>query len=188
VGVIAQAGFQIGLSVATTAFMMPYGLSMAGAVRIGLARGAENKKAERRASSTSILASVIAIGVIALPVAMFPNWVASLYFNMNDADILPVFQYVVIVLPLAAGFMFFDAVQVACNQLLRGLSDVRWPMIITGISYWAIGFPIAYFAALHTELGAKGIWYGLTAGLIAASIGLGTRLWLQLRRPSPVVV
>ena len=188
VGVIAQAGFQIGLSVATTAFMMPYGLSMAGAVRIGLARGAENKKAERRASSTSILASVIAIGVIALPVAMFPDWIASLYFNMNDTDILPVFQYVVIVLPLAAGFMFFDAVQVACNQLLRGLSDVRWPMIITGISYWAIGFPIAYFAALHTELGAKGIWYGLTAGLIAASIGLGTRLWLQLRRPSPVVV
>jgi len=135
---------------------------MAGAVRIGLARGAENNGAERRASTTTILASVIAIGLIALPVAFRPEWVASLYFNMNDTETLPVFQYVVIVLPLAAGFMFFDAV-------------------ITGISYWIIGFPIAYYTALHTDFGAKAIWYGLTAGLVAASIGLGIRLWLQLR-------
>jgi len=183
VGVIAQAGFQIGLSVATTAFMMPYGLSMAGAVRIGLARGAENNAAERRASTTTILASVLAIGIVAIPVALFPDFVASLYFNMDSSKTRPVFDYVVVILPLAAGFMFFDAVQVACNQLLRGLADVTWPMIITGISYWVIGFPIAYYTALHTELGAIGIWYGLTAGLAAAFIGLGIRLWLQLRHP-----
>ena len=188
VGVIAQAGFQVGLSVASTAFMMPYGLAMAGSVRIGLARGAENNPAERRASTTTILASVLAIGLIAIPVAFFPEFVASLYFNMDAVDTRPVFQYVVIFLPLAAGFMFFDAVQVACNQLLRGLADVTWPMIITGISYWGIGFPIAYYAALHTDLGAVGVWYGLTAGLIAAFIGLGIRLWLQLRRPTQALI
>jgi len=184
VGVIEQAGFQIALNVASAAFMMPYGLSMAGAVRIGLARGAGNNPAERRASTTTILASVLAIGIFALPVALAPGWVASFYFNMDAADTKPVFEYVVIFLPLAAGFMFFDAVQVACNQLLRGLADVTWPMIITGISYWTIGFPIAFFTALHTDIGAVGIWYGLTAGLIAAFIGLGIRLWLQLQRTS----
>ena len=183
VGVIEQAGFQIALSVASTAFMMPYGLSMAGAVRIGLAKGAANTPAARRASTTTILSSVLAIGLCALPVAFVPQWVASLYFNMEAADTRPVFDYVVIFLPIAAGFMFFDAVQVACNQLLRGLADVRWPMVITGISYWVIGFPIAFYTALHTNIGAAGIWYGLTAGLIAAFIGLGIRLWLQLRRP-----
>ena len=183
VGVIEQGGFQIALNVASVAFMMPYGLSMAGAVRIGLARGAENNPAERRAATTTILASVIAIGVFALPVAFAPEWVASLYFNMESEETRPVFDYVVIFLPIAAGFMFFDAVQVAANQLLRGLADVTWPMIITGISYWTIGFPIAYTTALHTDIGAKGIWYGLTAGLIAAFIGLGIRLWLQLQRP-----
>jgi len=185
VGVIEQAGFQIALNVASAAFMMPYGLSMAGAVRIGLARGANNNGAERRATTTTILASVIAIGIFALPVAFIPEIVASLYFDMDANDTKPVFDYVVIFLPLAAAFMFFDAVQVACNQLLRGLADVTWPMIITGISYWLIGFPVAYYTALHTEIGAKGIWYGLTAGLIAAFIGLGIRLWLQLRRPIP---
>ncbi len=185
VGVIEQAGFQIALNVASLAFMMPYGLCMAGAVRIGLARGAENNPAERRAATTTILASVLAIGIFALPVAFTPDWVAAFYFNMESVETRPVFDYVVLFLPLAAGFMFFDAVQVACNQLLRGLADVTWPMIITGISYWAIGFPIAYYTALHTDIGAVGVWYGLTAGLVAAFIGLGIRLWLQLRRPSP---
>ena len=185
VGVIEQGGFQIALNVASLAFMMPYGLAMAGAVRIGLARGAENKLAERRAATTTILASVLAIGIFALPVALTPDWVASFYFNMESAETRPVFDYVVLFLPLAAGFMFFDAVQVAANQLLRGLADVTWPMIITGISYWTIGFPIAFYTALYTEIGAKGIWYGLTAGLVAAFIGLGIRLWLQLRRPTP---
>ena len=183
VGVIEQAGFQIALSVASTAFMMPYGLSMAGAVRIGLAKGAANTPAARRASTATILSSVLAIGLCALPVAFVPQWVASLYFNMEAADTRPVFEYVVIFLPIAAGFMFFDAVQVACNQLLRGLADVKWPMVITGISYWVIGFPIAFYTALHTNIGAAGIWYGLTAGLIAAFIGLGIRLWLPLRHP-----
>jgi len=84
---------------------------------------------------------------------------------------------------MAAAFMFFDAAQVAINQLLRGLSDVRWPMFITGISYWVIGFPVAFILALHTDIGAPGVWYGLMAGLVAAFIGLGIRLWLQLRSP-----
>ena len=185
VGVIEQAGFQIALSTASTAFMIPFGLSMAGAVRIGLAKGAANTPAARRASTTTILTSVLAIGLFAIPVAFVPQWVASLYFNMDAADTRPVFDYVVIFLPIAAGFMFFDAVQVACNQLLRGLTDVKWPMVITGISYWVIGFPIAFHTALYTEIGAVGIWYGLSAGLIAAFIGLGIRLWLQLRRPFP---
>jgi MATE family multidrug resistance protein len=183
VGVIEQAGFQIALNVASAAFMMPYGLAMAGAVRIGLAKGAGNTPAARRASTTTILASVLAIGLFALPVAFVPEWVAALYFNMESEDTRPVFAYVVIFLPIAAGFMFFDAVQVACNQLLRGLADVTWPMIITGISYWIVGFPIAFYTALHTDIGALGVWYGLTAGLIAAFTGLGIRLWLQLRRP-----
>ena len=185
VGVIEQAGFQIALSTASTAFMIPFGLSMAGAVRIGLAKGAANTPAARRASTTTILTSVLAIGLFAIPVAFVPQWVASLYFNMDAADTRPVFDYVVIFLPIAAGFRFFDAVQVACNQLLRGLTDVKWPMVITGISYWVIGFPIAFYTALYTEIGAVGIWYGLSAGLIAAFIGLGIRLWLQLRRPFP---
>ena len=183
IGVSELAGYQIALNVASLAFMMPYGLAMAGAVRIGLARGADNRPAEWRASTTTITAAVIAIGIFAIPVGFTPDLITNIYLDADKPDQMDVYRWVVIFLPLAAGFMFFDAVQVAANQLLRGVSDVRWPMIITGISYWMIGFPVAFYLALHTEMGAPGVWYGLMAGLIAAFIGLGIRLLLQLRRP-----
>ncbi len=79
--------------------------------------------------------------------------------------------------------MFFDALQVGANQLLRGLKDVTAPIWITGISYWLIGFPIAFYLALHTDIGANGVWFGLMAGLFSAAIGLGTRLLWQISTP-----
>lgn len=180
IGVAQQAAYQVALNVASCAFMMPYGMAMAGSVRIGLARGAKNKAAEKRASTTTIAACVIAIGIAAIPIGLNPDFFASLYLSVESADKKMVYALVVSFLPIAVGFMFFDSVQVACNQLLRGLKDVRWPMFLTGASYWLIGFPVAYYLALHTSLGAKGAWYGLMAGLIAASISLGIRLLQQL--------
>jgi len=184
IGVSELAGYQVALSFASAAFMLPFGMAMAGAVRIGLAHGAENPAAKHRASTTTIFACVCIITAFAIPAWLFPEVITRLYVNPTKPSTAQVFNWVVIFLPLAAGFMLFDAVQVACNQLLRGLSDVTWPMIITGISYWLIGFPIAISLAFNTKLGATGVWYGLMAGLVAAFIGLGIRLWLQLRPPS----
>ena len=181
IGVMEQAAYQIALNVAALAFMLPWGMSMAGAVRIGLAKGADNKPATRRAASTTMIASILAIMMIAIPVALYPEFTASLYMNLEKPENEQVIALVVGFLPIATAFMFFDALQVAANQLLRGLKDVNWPMLYTGISYWIIGFPVAYILALKTDIGVNGVWYGLMAGLIAASILLGGRLYRQLR-------
>lgn len=182
IGVTEQAAYQIALNASATAFMMPWGMSMAGAVRIGLARGAKNKPAEKRASSTTILSCIIAIGIFAIPIALMPETIAALYLNLEEAENIEVIAFVITFLPIAAAFMFADAIQVACNQLLRGLKDVTVPMWITGISYWVVGFPVAYYLGLHSPLGPKGVWYGLMAGLTCAAIGLGIRLAQQLRQ------
>lgn len=185
IGVTEQAAYQIALNVASLAFMLPYGMSMAGSVRIGLARGAKNLPAQKRASTTTILASIISISIIALPMIFFPEAITALYLNVEEEQNQKVIVFILSFLPIAAAFAFFDAVQVACNQLLRGLKDVNWTMAITGVSYWIIGFPIAIYLGLYSEVGAKGVWYGLMAGLIAASIFLGIRLLQQLS-PRPV--
>jgi len=181
IGVLEAAAYQIALNVAALAFMLPWGMSMAGAVRIGLAEGAGNKPATRRAASTTMVASIFAIMLLAIPVALFPECTASLYLNLEKPENQEVITLVVGFLPIATAFMFFDSVQVAANQLLRGLKDVNWPMLFTGISYWVIGFPVAYILALKTEVGANGVWYGLMAGLISASVLLGARLMRRLR-------
>ena len=55
------------------------------------------------------------------------------------------------------------------------------PARLTGISYWGIGFPLAAWLGLGTKVGAVGVWWGLLAALAAASLSLGTRLWLLVR-------
>lgn len=185
IGIAVQAAYQIGLNVASLAFMMPFGIAMAGGVRIGLAAGAQNQAAMKRASLTSIAACVVAIGVSAIPIALYPGLVANIYLDVSDPINAEVIAFVISFLPVAAAFMLFDAVQVAANQMLRALKDVRAAMIITGISFWVLGFPVSYILGLHTPVGALGIWYGLLVSLIAASILLGGRLYVLVWKRGP---
>lgn len=183
IGVRETAAYNVSLNVVAMSFMLPWGFSMAGAVRIGLAEGAADKIARRQAAQATLLISIGAMGILALFVAFMPDLIARAYMDVNNPENSATIALITLFLPLAAAFMIFDAAQVACNQLLRGLKDVTAPMVITGISYWVIGFPLCYGLALHTPLGALGVWYGLMAGLFAAFIGLGIRLWRQLQVP-----
>ena len=184
IGVVEQAAYQVGLNVAAMAFMVPWGFAMGGAVRIGLAEGAGDAPARYRAAGATLLISTLLMAAIALFTATQGEFIASLYFGFEpEPDDVPVRAFVLLFLPVAAAFMIVDAVQVTCNQLLRGLKDVDVPVIITGISYWLIGFPLCWYLAFRTPLGPLGIWWGLAIGLFAAFIGLGTRLWRQLRHP-----
>lgn len=177
IGIMEVAAYQISINVVALAFMLPWGISMAGAVRIGLAKGAENTVAIKRSATVTLVAATLSVVALALALAFFPHGVVAFYLEPDDPANAAVIRLVLLFLPVAAVFMVFDAAQVAANQLLRGLKDVQWPMYLTGVSYWVIGFPVAMLLGLATPLGAVGIWYGLTAGLIAASVLLGGRLW-----------
>ncbi|MEM9618712.1 MAG: MATE family efflux transporter [Pseudomonadota bacterium] len=178
IGVDEVAAYQVALNVAAVAFMMPLGLSMAGAVRVGLKEGAKDVAGVRRAAALTILSCIGAIMIIAIPVMAAPRGIAELYLDASDPENAIVLGLVASFLPIAAAFALFDAIQVAAAQALRGLKDVRIPMIMTGISYWVIGFPVAAGLGLFTPLGAVGVWYGLLASLLSAAILLGGRLWL----------
>ena len=70
-------------------------------------------------------------------------------------------------------------------------SDVykRQPMWMTGISYWVVGFPVAWYLGLKTDIGAVGVWYGLLSGLAVASVLLGGRFyWMAWRKGDKVLL
>ncbi len=177
IGIMEVAAYQISINVVALAFMLPWGLSMAGAVRIGLAKGAENDAAVKRSASVTLVAATLSVVALAVVIGLFPMNVAAFYLDPDDPANGAVIRLVLLFLPIAGVFMVFDAAQVAANQLLRGLKDVRAPMYLAGVSYWIIGFPVALFLGLGTAMGAVGIWYGLTAGLMSATVLLGSRLW-----------
>ncbi|MFB9373531.1 MATE family efflux transporter [Algimonas porphyrae] len=183
IGVHQLAAYQVALNVAAMAFMLPWGLAMAGATRIGLAEGAGDAEARQRAAQTTMVAAVGGMAVIALLVTLLPTQIAHIYMRPNDPENAATIAFILTFLPIAAAFMIFDATQLVANQLLRGLKDVTAPMIITGVSFWVIGFPLCYYLGFYTEFGPNGVWYGLMSGLMAAFIGLGIRLLQRLRVP-----
>lgn len=187
IGVDEMASYQVALNVAALAFMLPLGLSMAGATRVGLKQGAGDRAGVRRAALISILSCIGAIMLFAVPMLLAPKFIAGLYLNANLASNAAVIGLVASFLPIAAAFAFFDATQVAANQALRGLKDVRAPMVMTFIAYWVIGFPVSAWLGLLTPIGAVGVWYGLLAGLAAAAIMLGARLWWITREDAPLL-
>ena len=182
IGVDEVAAYQIALNVAAIGFMGPLGLSMAGGTRVGLAAGAGDPPGVARAATVSIVACIGWILLVAVPVMLNPETVSGFYLDADEPASARVIALVAGFLPVVAGFAAFDAFQVAAHQALRGLKDVRLPMIFTGVSYWGIGFPLAYWLALKTEVGAVGVWWGLMAALATASALLGSRLIWQVRQ------
>ncbi len=181
IGVNEVAAYQVGLNVAALAFMMPLGISLAGCVRVALAEGAGDKARVRRAALLTILISAAAILIVALPAGLFPHMVAGLYLDTANPNNAAVVELVALFLPIAGAFALFDGTQVAANQCLRGLKDVRVPMVMAAISYWVVGFPVAAVLGLATPVGAVGVWWGLLAALAIAAVLLSARLWRLTR-------
>jgi MATE family multidrug resistance protein len=181
IGVNEVAAYQVALNVAALAFMIPLGLSMAGSVRVGLAAGAGNLAGVRRAAAVTVVVCAASIMLVAIPVMIDPAGVAALYLDAASAEGAAVLGLVAAFLPIAAAFALFDATQVAANQCLRGLKDVRVSMLLTGISYWVIGFPAAAWLGLDTPAGAVGVWWGLLLSLVAAASALTLRLYWLVR-------
>ncbi len=84
-------------------------------------------------------------------------------------------------LRIAAIFQIFDASQTALANMLRGLHDSRWPLVIALLGYWAIGAPVGVALGFATPLGGVGVWIGLALGLAVVAVLFMTR-WLGKER------
>ncbi len=75
-------------------------------------------------------------------------------------------------LAIAAAFQLFDGLQVVATGVLRGLGDTRTPMLTNLVAHWLLGLPIGYVLGLSLGWGVRGLWIGLSSGLIAAGVVL----------------
>jgi MATE family multidrug resistance protein len=88
---------------------------------------------------------------------------------------------------VGATFFIADGIQTVAAGALRGLSDTRIPLVLAAISYWAIGFTAAYGLAFWLNVGAIGVWIGLSigTGLYAVLLVLRFRTLTQRLRFAP---
>ena len=169
-GTEITAAHQIAINFAATMFMVPLALSSAITIRVGHELGALELARARYAGAFGIFVCGAFMSVSALFLFVFRDAVVSLY--TDD----PVVQGIAIsLLFMAAIFQVADGVQVGAAGALRGYKDTRLPMVITAFAYWALGFPLAYLAAITYELAPEYIWGGFVLGLSVAAVLLSWR-------------
>jgi MATE family multidrug resistance protein len=171
------AAHYIVLNIAGTTFMVPLGVSSAGAIAVGQALGRGDAAAARRAGWLAI--AMGACFMFSMAIVMFTGPRLLLGIFTANAEVLTI---AVPLLFVAAIFQVFDGLQVTITGVLRGAGDTKTPMYANLVAHWVLGLPAGYFLCFIKGLDVIGIWAGLSAGLILA----GTALLLAWRRTSLV--
>jgi MATE family multidrug resistance protein len=98
-----------------------------------------------------------------------------LRFYSQDSTLLAVG---VPLLRIAGLFQLVDGAQIVLTGMLRGLGNTKSSLYANLVSHWFLGFPLGYYFAFSTTLGAMGLWIGLCIGLSAVA---GTLLFVWKR-------
>ena len=181
-GTVSLAGHEIALNMASLTYMVPLGFSGAAAAIVGRAVGRGDIVAAKRDAMTAIACSVGFMCVSAMGFVFAPEWLARRY--TDEAATLAV---AISLIPLAGAFQLFDGAQAVTSGALRGTGDTRIPAILHLVAFWGFGVPLGAYLGFNTHLRERGFWWGLVAGLCAASILQFLRLIVRFRGPIALI-
>jgi len=172
------AAHQIALSCASFTFMFPLGVAMAVSMRVGRAIGQQRYADVKPIALSALLIGALFMGSFAVLFVAGGRLLAGWF--VSEVEVIALAGKLLVV---AAIFQLADGSQVVAAGSLRGLTDVRVPTVITGIAYWLVALPLAWWLGFETSLGAVGIWTALAIGLATAAVLL-IRRFLHLARPA----
>ena len=165
IGAIEQAAHQVAITLAAMTYMMASGIASAATIKVGNSFGNSNFYRLQRFAKVSYH---IILGFMSFTAIIFA--VANHYLPLLITKDVVVIGLAAQLLVIAGLFQLFDGTQVVGLGILRGMGDVNIPTFITFFAYWVIGLPSAYLMGISWDMGVKGIWYGLTLGLLTSSL------------------
>jgi MATE family multidrug resistance protein len=162
------AAHQIAVGMISFTFMAALGVSGATAVRVGHAVGAGLPP--RRVGMLGMLLGAVAMSLGVAAFTGAPGVIVRAF--TTDPQVASIG---VDLLRIAAVFQLFDGVQSVAAGALRGAGDVRFPFVANVVAHWLVGLPLSLGLGFALHAGARGIWWGLTAGLVVVAIALAAR-------------
>lgn len=161
----ALAAHQIALNIAAITYMAATGIAAAATIRVGNQMGLKDIANLRMAGYSCFGLVAIFMGFCGVTFIILRHFLTSLYIDEPLVQ-----QLAASLLIVAAGFQISDGLQAVGLGVLRGLTDVKVPTIVTFIAYWVVSIPASYVLGFVLEMGVLGVWYSLSGALTIAAI------------------
>ena len=161
----ALAAHQVANQIADMTFMIALGIGAATTIRVSHQLGAGNLKAVRMASNASIHLVLVMNTIGAALMISLRNYIPMLF--TEDTEVIAIASQLIIIAGL---FQYADGLQAVGAAMLRGITDVKVPMVIAFVSYIIVGLSVGLLCAFPLKMGAAGIWIGFICGLALAAI------------------
>ena len=175
-GVRELAAHQIALNLAAISFMGAMGISAAGTIRVSNALGRGSNPDVRAAGFSAVL---LCMGFMALAGTVFVLFRQILPgFYVTDPEVVEITAFLLVIV---AFFQLSDGTQAVGIGILRGITDMKIPTLLTLAAYWIIGLPSGYALAFWAGLGIYGVWYGLLISLTVSALLMMLRFHIRTK-------
>jgi len=171
------AAHQIAINLASITFMVVLGISAAGGIRVGNKVGKKDVVEVRKAGFTAVIMGASIMFTFGVIFIVLNEFLPTLY--IDNEDVIRIASSLIVI---AALFQISDGIQGVGIGVLRGLTDVKIPTLITFIAYWVLALPIGYLFGFVFHFGVDGVWVGLLLGLTASATMLTIRFNIKSKQ------
>lgn len=161
----ALAAHQVANQIADMTFMLALGIGSATTIRVSHQLGEGNLHGVRMASNASIHLVLLMNTIGAALMIGLRNYIPTLF--TEDQEVIVIASQLIVVAGL---FQYADGLQAVGAAMLRGITDVKVPMVIAFVAYIVVGLSVGLLCAFPLQMGATGIWIGFICGLALAAI------------------
>ena len=172
----ALAAHQISNQIADMTFMLALGIGSATTIRVSHQLGERNIHGVRMASTASVHLVLLMNTIGAALMISLRNYIPMLF--TEDQEVMAIASQLIV---LAGLFQYADGLQAVGAAMLRGITDVKVPMVIAFVSYILIGLSVGLLCAFPLNMGAAGIWVGFIFALAIAAICFHIRFNRKLK-------
>jgi MATE family multidrug resistance protein len=173
----ALAAHQVANQIADMTFMIALGVGAATTIRVSHQLGEKNIVGVRMASNASIHLVLVINTIGAALMIGLRHYIPMLF--TEDQEVIAIASKLIVIAGL---FQYADGLQAVGAAMLRGITDVKVPMLIAFVAYILVGLSVGLVCAFPVGMGASGIWIGFIFGLSLAAICFHIRFRRLMRK------